>query len=414
MKNRVVITGLGIVSPIGIGKIQFTESLKNGVNGIDKITLFDATDFPSKVGAEVKDFRPKDFMPEKEIKKLGRAAHLAIAAAQLAIEDAKINLDDQTRSRCPVFIGTAVGGMDFAEENFYKIFRMGPSKISAFAGVAVFCASVSSAVSTDLGLHGPSYSFANGCCSSTDAIGNVFNYLRNGFGDIALTGGADACVTGGVLAAFCQMGVVTTKFNDKPRYACKPFHKDRDGFALGEGSWVLILETLERAIKRKALIYAEVVGYSASCDSYHCSRPHPKGQFNIEAINNAFKDANIVSNQIDYISAYGNATKINDPIETKVFKEIFGLKTKQIPCSSIKSMIGHPIGATGAAQVLSSALFFSENFISPTINLDYPDPECDLDYVPNKSRYFKGDYILINTLSFGGKNSCLVTKRFKS
>ena len=412
MKNRVVITGLGVISPIGIGKNQFIQSLKNGVNGIDKITLFDATDYPSKVGAEIKNFKAKDFIPEKEVKKLGRAAHLAIAASQLAIEDAKIKLDEQIRSSFPVFIGTAVGGMDFAEENFYRIFKMGPKKISTYAGVAVFCASVSSAISTDLGLHGPSYSFSNGCCSSTDAIGSAFNYLRNGVGDIAIAGGADACITGGVLSAFCQMGVVTTRFNDKPQVACKPFHKDRDGFALGEGSWILTLETLDRAIKRKASIYAEIMGYAASCDSYHPSRPDPKGQYNAQAIKKTLNNAQITDKEIDYISAYGNATQINDPLETKVLKDVFGLRAKQIPCSSIKSMIGHPIGATGSAQVLSSALFFSENFISPTINLDNADPECDLDYVPNKSRNFDGNHILINTLSFGGKNSCLITKRY--
>lgn len=410
-KNRVVITGLGVMSPIGIGKPNFLKALKEGTNGIDKITLFDAQNYPSKVGAEVKHFKPEEYFPGKEVKKLGRAAHLAIAAAQLAIKDSGRNFDERTKLECPVYVGTAVGGMDFAEESFYKMFQQGPSKVSTFAGVAVFCASISSAVSSDLGLHGPSYSFSDGCCSSSDAVGNAANYIKNGLGDVILAGGADACITGGVLAAFCQMGVVTTKHNNSPKDACKPFDKDRDGFALGEGAWIMVLEDMGTALRRKAHIYAEVVGYGASCDAYHPSRPHPEGIYNIKAINQSLNDAKINHEQIDFISAYGNATVINDPLETKVYKSVFGPRAKKIPCSSIKSMIGHPIGATGAAQILSSALFLSENFISPTINLNNPDKECDLDYVPHTSREFKGKYILINTLSFGGKNSSLILKR---
>ncbi len=412
-KTRVVITGLGVASPIGIGKDNFLDALKEGKNGIDKITLFNTQNYSSKVGGEVKNFNPQEYFPGKDVKKLGRAAHLAIAAAQLAIKDSRKNFNENVKNVCPVFVGTAVGGMDFAEENFYKMFKHGPSKISTFAGVAVFCASISSAISSDLGLHGPSFSFSDGCCSSSDAVGYAVNYIKNGSGDVVLTGGADACLTGGVLAAFCQMGVVTTRYNNSPKSACKPFDRDRDGFALGEGAWMMVLENLKSAIKRDATIYAEIIGYGSSCDAYHPSRPHPEGLFNIQAINNSFINARINPDQIDFISAYGNATQINDSLESKVYKVIFGSKAKKIPCSSIKSMIGHPIGATGAAQIMSSALFLSNNFISPTLNLKNPDKDCDLDYVPNTSRHFKGDHILVNTLSFGGKNSSLILKRYK-
>ncbi len=409
--NRVVITGLGIVSPIGVGKIEFCNSLKNGVVGIDKISLFNPADLPSIIGAEIKDFNPGKYLVKKNIKKLGRAAHLAIGAAQLAIEDACLNMDASARENCPVFVGTAVGGMDFAEENFLKIFNEGSRKISTYAGVAVFCASISSAISMDLSLHGKSISVSNGCCSSTDAVAQAFDFIKSKQGDTAICGGADACVTKGVLAAFCKMGVVTTHYNHTPKKACKPFHRRRDGFALGEGAWIIVLESLDKAVARKANVYAEIVGYGATCDAYHPSAPHSDGLYNKEAIKIAIDSADMEPDDIDCISAYGNATNLNDPLETRVYKEVFSNRVKKIPISSIKSMIGHPIGATGAAQIIAAALSIAKNFIPPTMNLDDPDPACDLDYVPNKSREMKVNNILINTLSFGGKNSCLILKR---
>jgi 3-oxoacyl-[acyl-carrier-protein] synthase II len=275
----------------------------------------------------------------------------------------------------------------------------------------VFCASVSSAISSSLGLHGRSVSISDGCCSSTDAIAAAMDHIRLGFGDFALCGGADACVTRGVLSTFCKMGVVTTHFNDQPKQSCRPFHRNRDGFALGEGAWVMTIESYEHAKIRGATIYAELAGYGSSCDAFHPSRPHPDGIYSVEAIQQALFDAGFSPTQINYVSAYGNGSRINDPLETAVYKKAFGEHAYSLALSSVKSMIGHPIGATGAAQVVSSALAIQEGFIPPTVNLDDPDPLCDLDYVPNKARKQTVNAVLVNTLSFGGKNACLVIRK---
>lgn len=413
-KRVVVITGIGVQSPIGCGRAGFTAGLRDGIIGTDRIAGFDVTGMPSTVGCEVKDFRASDYMPPIEVKKMGRAAHLAVAAAQEALVDARIKLSDEDRDVCPVVIGTAVGGMDFAETEFRRLFRDGPEKVSTYTGIAVFCASVSGAVSADHGLHGRSITVSNGCCSATDAIAQATKLVQDGKTDLALCGGTDACVTRGVLTAFCRMGVVTTRRNDSPKRCCLPFHRERDGFALGEGAWIFLIEEAGRAKSRGARIYAEIAGYGTTCDAFHPTRPHPEGRFDFRAMMEALVDANITANDLSLVSAYGNGTLLNDPLETRLYRQLLGERARKIPINSVKSMIGHPIGATGAAQVAASAIAIAEGFVHPTVNLDDPAADCDLDYVAEGRREMAVKNVLINTLSFGGKNSCMVLKRFDS
>lgn len=409
-KRRVVITGIGVVAPNGIGKEEFCESLKEGKNAIDNISSFNARNYPSRVAGEIRNFRANDYIPKKEIHKIGRSAHLGIAASLLAIKDSGLILTEKEKRSCPVFMGSSVGGMDFAELEFKKFFDKGIHHVSPYAGVAVFCASVSSEISKVLSLKGRSITISTGCVSASDAIGNAFNYIRSGLSDIAICGGADACVTPGILATFCQMKVTSTHYNDSPKIASRPFDRDRDGFVIGEGAWIFVLEEFEKAKSRNANIYAEICGYEATCDAYHQTSPHPQGIYSTRAIRCAIKDAGLKPEEINFILAYGNSTPVNDPHETMIIKKVFGQNAYKIPVSSIKSMIGHPIGASGAAQVAASALAIKEGFIPPTINHNNPDQKCDLDYVPNKSRLTKIKTALCNTLSFGGKNAAIVLK----
>jgi len=414
IQRRVVITGLGIVAPIGIGKEEFSNGLKEGRNAVDNISFFNAKNHPSKVGAEIRNFRAEDFVRKKDIHKMGRGAHLGIAGAFMAVEDSQIKFSRNDRLTCPVIIGSSVGGMDFAEEEFEIYFKKGLSRVSPYAGIAIFCASPSGEISRYLSLRGQSITISNGCTSGSDAISYAASGIKNGSYDVAICGGADACVTYSVLGAFCRMGVTSTHYNNSPKKASRPFDKDRDGFVIGEGAWILIVEELERAQARGANIYAEICGYGSTCDAFHSTNPHPSGKYTAEAMRIAIINAGIKPEEIDFISAYGNATIVNDPYETMVIKKVFGQQAYKIPISSLKSMMGHPIGASGSAEVVSSAIAIQEGFIPPTINLDNPDPACDLDYVPNKARKVNIRTALCNTLSFGGKNSVIIIKRISS
>jgi len=411
-RRRVVITGIGAISPGGIGKDAFWKVIAEGRSTVDRISFFDPSAFPSQVAAEARCFKPQDFMPAKNIKRTGRAAQLAVAAAQLALSDSGLSMDRENSHQIGIVLGSSVGGMDFAELEFRNLFDKGVKAVSPYAGIAVFCASISSEVSMALGLKGPSWTISTGCTSSTDAMGCAFNAIRYGMANVIITGGADACVTPGVLAAFCQMGALSTGFNQDPQRASRPFNLDRDGFVLSEGAWIFVFEELHHALLRDAEIYAEVVGYGASCDAYHASRPHPSGTASAEAIRMALDDANLAPEEVDHFSAYGNSTKINDSYETKIIKMVFGNHAYKLTVSSIKSMFGHPIGASGASQVAAVALGFKHELIPPTINYEFPDPACDLDYVPNKPRNGTSKVALCNSLSFGGKNASLVLRRY--
>lgn len=411
--RKVVITGIGVVAPNGIGREAFWQALREGKNCVDRISLFDPSGHPSQVAAEARSFRPEMFIPRKEIKRMSRSAQMAVAAAQLAISDARLKLTKGVTKRASVVLGTGVAGTEYAEDDFYAIKEGGVRKMRPFAGIAGFSGALSSEVSRASHLTGFSLTLSTGCTGGTDALGYALNAIRSGFVDLVIAGGADACVTPGILGAFCQMGAVSTHFNNEPRRASRPFNRDRDGFVIAEGAWLFILEAVEHAIRRKAKIYAELAGYGATCDAYHMSNPHPSGRYTAEAIRLALIDAHLSPKDIQYFNAYGNSTPINDSYETKVIKIVFGKHAYRLAVSSTKSMLGHPIGAAGACGLAASVMAISDGWIPPTINQENPDPACDLDYVPNLARPGNIYAAVCNTLAFGSKNSALVVKRFE-
>lgn len=409
--KRVVITGIGVIAPSGIGKEAYWKGLREGKNCVDRISSFDCSTFPSKMAAEIRDFNPHDFIQERnEIKRMGRSSHLAIAATKLALEDA--NLNGPARPGLGVVIGSAVSGVEYIEPDMRALERGGVRKVRPFLGIAGFAGAISSEVSRAIGAQGPSLTISTGCTSSTDAFGYALKQIRYGESEILVVGGADACVTSGIVAAFSQMGALSTRKDDFSK-ASRPFDRDRDGFVIAEGSWIFILEELEHALKRKAKIYGELIGYGATCDAWHMARPHPSGEYTAAAIRGALEDAGIEPGEVDLFEAYGNATPINDSYETAVVKKVFGKHAEKFLMPSVKSMLGHPIGAAGAQQLAAALLALNEGYIHPTINYEVPDPECDLDYVPNQGREGKFRAAVCNSLAFGAKNAAIVVKKYE-
>ena len=411
--RRVVITGIGVVAPNGIGRKAFWKNLAAGENCVDRISFFDPSKHPSQVAAEIRDFDPEVIIPRKEVKRMGRSAHLGIAAAKLAVEDALLKITVELKSRIGVIVGTGTSGTEYAERDFYAMQQGGIRHMRAYAAIAGFGGALSSEISRALGITGSSITVSTGCTGSTDAIGYAFKNISHGMADLLLTGGSDACVTSGILGAFCQIGATCTNFNNNPKKASRPFNQDRDGFVIGEGAWIFVLEELNHALRRGARIYGEIAGYGSTCDAYHMSRPLPSGRYSAEAMNLALLDAMVRPEEVDYINAYGNATRINDSYETSVIKQVFGQHAKKLMVSSIKSMIGHSIGSCGAGGVAATLMAISEGIVPPTINYEVPDPECDLDYVPNVARSADVKVALCNTLAFGAKNSVLILRHFE-
>jgi len=413
-ERRVVVTGIGVVAPTGIGKEAFWEGIKNGKNCVDRISSFDPSSLPSQIAAEAKEFDPLDYYEsEKEVKRADRSAHLAFAAAFEAIKDSEIKINDGNRKKIGVLIGTGIGGLGYAEKEHPLFLSGGANKISPYLAITPFCGALSSEISIKLGIKGFSLTVSTGCTGSNDALSMAFNLIRFGESDVILSGGADSCITPLTVAAFSRIGALSTKRNHEPHKACRPFDKERDGFVIGEGAWVLVLEELEHAIKRNAPIYAEIYGYGITCDAYHMTAPLPDSEETARAMELAIENAGIHPEQIDYICAHGTSTPLNDKQETLAIKKVFKEHARKIPISSIKAMIGHAIGAAGAANVTATILAMVEKFIPPTINYEHPDPECDLDYVPNIGRKATINFAMCNSIGFGGKNSILVLKKFK-
>lgn len=408
-RRRAVITGIGVVAPNGIGKEAYWKGLREGKNGVDSITLFDCLKHPSKVAAEVRNFDPKDYVNDPhEIKRMGRSAHLAIAATKLAIKDAELNSFDGLP--VDVIIGSATSGIDYAEPEIRALERGGVRRVRPFAGIAAFGGAISSEVARAVGATGMCMTFSTGCTSATDAMGYALKQIRYGLSDRIIAGGADACVTSAIVAAFCQMGAISTRNDQK---ASRPFNKDRDGFVIAEGGWMFVLEELEHALNRKSKIYGELVGYGATCDAWHMSKPHPSGEYTSRAIQMALTDAEINPAEVDVFEAYGNATPVNDSYETAIVKKVFGNHAYKMVVPSVKSMLGHPIGAAGGQQLAAALLALNEDYIHPTINYEIPDPDCDLDCVPNQGRQGKFRIAVCNSLAFGGKNAAIVVKKFE-
>ncbi len=410
MKRRVVITGLGVIAPNGIGKREFWDALKDGRSGVGRITRFDPGPFPTQFAGEA-NFDPKEFISFKQLKRMDRTSHLAVSAAKMAVRDAQLNIKDENRERIGVMIGTAMAGHGMILEQHNVFLEKGPMKIDPFTAIASFPDAPSSQVSIELGVNGPSFSIATACSSASDAIGYAFNAIRNNELDVIVMGGADTPVFPPVLSAFCVLRALS-KRNDAPDKASRPFDRDRDGFVLGEGAGILILEGLEHALNRGAHIYGEILGFGMSCDAYHMTKPEPSAGQAVRALKNALQDADLKPNDIKYINAHGTSTPINDKNETMILKEVFGKCACDIPISSIKSMIGHLIGAAGSVELIGALMALEEGVIPPTINYETPDPDCDLDYVPNKSRRTDADVLLKNSFGFGGKNSALVVGKY--
>jgi 3-oxoacyl-[acyl-carrier-protein] synthase II len=411
-RRRVVITGLGLIAPNGVGKEDYWKALKEGKNAVDKISFFDASHLPSQMAAEIHDFKPERFILEPtEIKRMARSSHLAVGASKLAVDDAKLPTSNHSVP-VSVIIGSSMSGVEYLLKDAYAFERGGLKDVRAYVGIAGFVGSISSEVSRAINAKGPSYTLSTGCTSSTDAMGYAMRQIQYGFSDVVISGGADACVSDGILAAFCRMGATSTRNNDFKK-ASRPFNKDRDGFVIAEGSWIFILEELDHARARNSKIYGELLGYGATCDAWHMARPHPSGEPSALAIQMALKDAGIEPEQVDVFEAYGNSTPTNDSYETGIVKKVFGKHAYKLVVPSVKSMIGHPIGAAGAAQVAAALQALNEGFIHPTINYEVPDPECDLNYVTNTGKTGKFKVALCNSLAFGGKNACLVLKSFE-
>jgi 3-oxoacyl-[acyl-carrier-protein] synthase II len=413
IKNRVVITGLGVVAPNGIGKEAFWQAIKKGKNCVGKITLFDPSGLPSRVAAEIKEFHPEEYLKPDDAMRMDRATQFAVAAAKLATKDGNMKIDSKNAHEIGVIMGTGGSGMAYGEKQMFIFWKEGIKKVHPYAGISSFCGALSSGISIELGLKGLSLTISTGCTGGNDAIGYSFNLIRHGMAHTIFTGGADACITEGILAFFCRMGAASTHWNTEPKKASRPFNKDRDGFVIGEGAWVLILEELNHALERGAHIYAEVVGYGATCDAYHMTRPLPSATELANAMKNALQDGGVKPEEVQYINAHGTSTPLNDANETLAIKKVFGTHAYSLAVSSLKSMIGHPQGASGAAGVTAIALAMENSWLPPTINYENPDPECDLDYVPNKGRRARFNVGMCNSIGFGAKNSVIVLRKYK-
>ena len=415
MLRRVVITGLGVVSPNGIGQKEFWKNTCKGISGIDRITSFDPVDLACQIAGEVTNFDPSLYYSAADLKKLPRTVPLAAAATQEALENAGIDLDyfsEEDFESLGVLVGSGGSGFDFSEKQFEIFFSKQKHKISPYAISNSLVGMLSSEISIRFGLQGRSHVISNGCTSSSDALGYAFNTIRYGQEDWFVSGGVESCVTPAMMQGFERMKVNPVNFNDDPCRGSRPFNRDREGFVLAEGCWMLILEELEHAKKRGADIIAEMVGYGTTCDAYHRVAIMPDGKQSSRALRLAMKDARVNKEEVDYINFHGTSTLLNDKVETLAVKKTFNGKALSIPSSSTKSMVGHPQGASGALGVAVSALSLKNGFMTPTINMETPDPECDMDYISNIGREKRMDIAISNCISFGSKNSSIVLKRF--
>lgn len=413
-RRRVVVSGMGVVSPNGIGAQAFWQATRSGVSGVDTITLFDPAPLPCRIAGEVRGFRPEDYLPPKELKRVGRSVSLAIAATKEALQSARVDAEAMTleeKRSWGVVIGSGGGMPDFVEEQYRLYFNDQLRKVSAYNISSSTIGALSSEISLHFGLRGSSHVISTGCTSSTDAIGYAFNLIRFGLTNHLITGGVDATITPAIMQGFSIMRAVSSSHNQEPRRASRPFDRRRDGFVLGEGAWMLVLEEKEHALTRGAPIYGEILGYASTCDAYHMVRLDPDGEEPARAMALAIQDAGLAKDEIGYLSLHGTSTVLNDKTETQAVRLCFGPRAYEIPMSSIKSMIGHPQGASGAAGVLASILGMNDGFLPPTINYDEPDPECDLNYIPNQGLAKEVEIALCNCIAFGSKNSALVVAR---
>jgi 3-oxoacyl-[acyl-carrier-protein] synthase II len=416
-RRRVVVSGLGAVSPNGIGTEAFWQATRSGVSGIGPISHFDPASLSCRIAGEIGGFRPEEHMPAKELRRVGRAVPLAIAATKEALHTAGVDpsaMSLEGKRSWGVVLGSGGGTPDFVEEQYRLYFADQWRKTSAYNISSSTIGTLSSEISLSFDFKGPSHVISTGCTSSTDAIGYAFNLIRFGLADHLITGGVDATITPGIMHGFSIMRVVSVSHNEEPKRASRPFDRSRDGFVLGEGAWILVLEEMEQALQRGARIFAELLGYGSTCDAYHTVRLDPSGEEPARAMALALEDAAIAKDEVGYLAPHGTSTVLNDRVETRAVKLCFGHRAYDIPMSSIKSMIGHPQGASGAAGIVATILALQHGFLPPTINYEQPDPECDLNYLPNQGLATKAEIALCNCIAFGSKNSALVVARGNS
>ena len=409
--RRVVVTGIGTISALGSTLDEFWGSLTKGRSGIGRVTRFDPTDFPSKVGAEVRDFDPGKYMDPKEAKRNDRYTQLAVAASRLAIEDAKVDTSKLVPERFGVIIGSGIGGMETIENQSRVLFERGPGRVSPFTIPSLIANIAAGVVAIEFKAKSVNFGVVSACASGSHALGEALRHIRDGHADIMLSGGSEAAITRLGYAGFCNMKAMSTDFNDTPEKASRPFDKLRDGFVMGEGAGVLVIETLEHAQARGARIYCELAGYGATCDAYHITGQDQEGRGLALCLDRALAEAGVKKEEVGYINAHGTSTPINDRCETLAIKRTFGDHARTLSISSTKSMTGHLLGAAGGVEAAVCCLAIHHGVIPPTINYENPDPDCDLDYTPNVAKTRKVDVAVSNNLGFGGHNASLVFRR---
>lgn len=409
-QRRVVITGVGMVSPLGIGNDPNWQGLIQGRSGIGPITRFDASDYACKIAGEVKNFNPEDWVPKKDVKKMDLFIHYAMAASEIAMRDASYQVTPAEADRVGVFIGSGIGGLPSIERQHEILLREGPRRVSPFFIVGLIVNMASGQVSIRFGAKGPNQASCTACATGTHAIGDAFQIIRRGDADVMIAGGCEGVITPLCVGGFSAMRALSTR-NDDPQAASRPFDRDRDGFVIGEGAGIVILEEVGHAVRRGARVYAEIAGYGLSGDAFHVSAPSEDGEGPIRVMRNAIRAAGVDPSSIDYVNAHGTSTPQGDAVETRAIREVFGSRAKTLAVSSTKSMTGHLLGGAGGLETAIVALTVFHGIVPPTINYTTPDHECDLDYVPNEARRMKVIHALNNSFGFGGTNAALVLKR---
>ena len=412
MHRRVVVTGAGVISPVGNTLDAAWSALLHGTSGVSRLTLFDVSDYPTQIGAEVKGFDPSRYLSTKESKHSDRFVQFAVAAAKEAVADAKLDISKEDPHRVGVWVGTGMGGLGTIEEGYRDLQKKGPAKVRPFFIPMIICNMAPGQVSISIGAKGPNSCTVSACASSAHAIGDAMKIIERGQAEVMVSGGSECAITPLGVAGFCALKALSTR-NDEPQAASRPFDKTRDGFVIGEGAAMVVLEELEHAKKRGAKIYGELIGYGMSGDAYHVTAPDPDGTGAASAMKCALEDAGLKPSDISYINAHGTSTPLNDKIETKAIKQVFGEHAHKIPVSSTKSMTGHLLGAAGAIEFVISSLALRDQTAPPTINYRNPDPECDLDYIPNEARRMPIQVVLSNSLGFGGHNVSLIVRKFE-
>lgn len=411
MKRRVVVTGLGAVTPLGTGVEKTWKALCEGRSGIGKISSFDATNFQTKIAGEIKDFKPEDFLEKKQVRRMDIFVHYAMASAMMAVEDSGLKVTGQNAERIGVVLGTGLGGLPALEKNHTMLMEGGPRKISTFFIPMMIANMAPGHIAIHFGMKGPNTCVVTACAAGSHAIGDSYKLIQRGDADVMVTGGTEATITPLNVGGFNAMKALTTR-NEEPEKASRPFEKDRDGFVPAEGAGVIILEEMNSALERGAEIYGEIIGYGLTGDAYHMTAPDPKGDGAARCMRMALKDAGISPGDVDYINAHGTSTPLNDVIETMAIKTAFNEHSKEVVVSSTKSMTGHLLGAAGGVEAIFTVLAIRDGIIPPTINYETPDPECDLDYVPNVARQADIKVAISNSFGFGGTNATLVFRKF--